>query len=113
MRSTYAAVALGLMAAWGTIYAMETSAAAPTGGPLDIVQVLHGYGLAGLAGLLIWAQWRSHERMAAALDRHESLLIELVRENARVAEKAAKLGDDLCQRLDKRPCLRGRDDDGK
>lgn len=90
--------------------AAADAAAAATGTPLDVVQIIHGYGLAGLAGLLIYAQWRSHERMAAALDRHEALLVELVRENARIAERCAQMSDDLCHRMDQRPCLRSQDD---
>lgn len=96
-------------AAYGTLLAAD-AVGVTSGTPIDIAQILHAYGLAGIAGLLIYAQWRSHERMAAALDRHEAILLELVRENAKIAERSAKLADDLCRKLEARPCLRGADD---
>jgi uncharacterized membrane protein len=108
MRPSQFAVIIGLCLAWGTIYAMEVAPA--TGTPLDLVQILHGYGLAGLAGLLIYAQWRGHERMAAALDRHETLLLALVEKNASLAERCANEARALTNELRERPCMRTKDD---
>ena len=81
--------------------------ALPVDGPVSIARSLQDYGMAAVAGILLWAAWRGNERMAAALDRHEQCLIELVRQNAVVAERQICESAALRDEMRKRPCLTG------
>jgi hypothetical protein len=107
MRASQIGVILGCAVSLGV------AAAAENGGielPSSVAQMLHQWGLAGLAGFLVWVQWQTHERMASALNRHEILLIELVRENAALGAKSLACMESLRDELRERPCLQAREE---
>jgi len=74
----------------------------PGGG---FVKVLHDYGLVAVAAIMLWANWRTQERMALALQNHEIQLIELVRQNAAIATQSTNEISQIRQQWQQRKCL--------
>lgn len=76
------------------------------GAPTMLAKAIQDYGMAAIVAVLLWYSWRTTERMSAALDRHEQCLIELVRQNAAVAEKQNAESALLRKEISERPCLK-------
>jgi hypothetical protein len=72
---------------------------------VSLARALHDYGLAAVAAIMLWSNWRTQERMALALQQHETQLIELVKHNAILAANSTSEISLIRQQWQARKCL--------